>query len=195
MLCEWDEEYGDLKLLFRTYGWPHNFNLSGFDSVYTRWRGFINVKQNAAYCANDVIHAIHYLDRATEDLNSHSRRLRNGIWDRDPGKNPAVIEELNGVLNGRRLEVQRATVMLEKAIAEHGGWDGERAEMVKAWKKHFEDAIEREEKNLEWRKVEGKQFCKQEEVEEMEEKIKVLKEGLMNVDGQPMTAEEAIRAL
>lgn len=62
MVYESDEEYGDLKRLFRTYGWPHNFNSAGFDSAYTRWREFIDVKQIAAYCAKDVIHAIHHLD-------------------------------------------------------------------------------------------------------------------------------------
>ncbi|CAD6445529.1 042a63f6-cded-4602-9062-69a9447c7e06 [Sclerotinia trifoliorum] len=174
MLCECGEEYADLKLLFRTYGWPRNFNSTGFDSAYTRWREFIDIKQDAAYCAN-VIHAIHHLDCTTERLNFHSRRLRNGIWDRDP--------------------VQRATFILERTIAEHGGWDGERTEMVKAWKKYFEDSIEREEKDLKRRKGEGKNVCKQEEFRKIEEEIKVLKERLMNVDGQPMTAGEAIRSL
>lgn len=85
--------------------------------------------------------------------------------------------------------------MLERAIARHGSWKGERAEMVKTWKKHFEDAIEREDGNLMWWNGDGKKYRKQEEVEETEEKIRVLKERLMNVEGQPMTPEEAIRHL
>ncbi|TGO50866.1 hypothetical protein BCON_0174g00120 [Botryotinia convoluta] len=190
MLSEWDEEYEDLRLLFRTYGWPHNFNHTSFDSAYSRWREFLTIKSHACDSASDIIDQKLNLDSATESLNSHSKRVHMGVWDRDPGKHPEEISMLETILEENREIVNEANEMLEKAIADHGDWKGERAEMIKAWRKHFENDIEREERNLEWWRGEGKAHSKEEEIEETREKIRVLKGRLANVGEQPVSVEE-----
>ncbi|TGO21917.1 hypothetical protein BPAE_0193g00030 [Botrytis paeoniae] len=195
MLSEWDEEYEDLRLLFRTYGWPHNFNHTSFDSAYSRWREFLTIKSHACDSASEIIDQKLNLDSATESVSSHSKRVHMGVWDRDPGKHPEEISMLGTILEENREIVNEANEMLQKAIADHGDWKGERAEMIKAWRKHFENDIEREEGNLEWWRGEGKAHCKEEELEETREKISVLKERLANVEEQPILVEEVIRSL
>ncbi|KAF7925816.1 hypothetical protein EAE99_005851 [Botrytis elliptica] len=192
MLSEWDEDYEDLRLLFRTYGWPHNFNHTSFDSAYSRWREFSTIKNHACDSASDIINQKLNLDSATESLNSHSRRLRMGVWDSDPNKEPEDVIMLNIILEKKRKLVNDLNEVLKRAIADHGDWKGERAEMVKAWKKHFENDIEWEERNLEWWRGDGKAHCKEEEIEETREKIRVLKGRLANVGKQPISVEEVI---
>lgn len=99
------------------------------------------------------------------------------------------------ILDEKGKLVNDANEMLERAIANHGDWKGERAEMIKAWKKHFEEDIEREEGNLEWRRGDGKAQYKEEEIEETRERIRVFKERLANVEEQPISVEEVIRSL
>ncbi|KAF7954583.1 hypothetical protein EAE96_005703 [Botrytis aclada] len=195
MLSEWDQEYEDLRLLFRTYGWPHNFNHTSFDSTYSRWREFLTIKSQACETASYIIDQKLNLDRATESLNSHSKRVRMGVWDRDPGKQPEEISMLENILKEKRELVNEANKMLEKAIADHGDWKGERAEMIKAWRKYFENDIEREEVNLEWWRREGKAHSKKGAIEETREKIRVLKEKLVSVEEQPISVEEVIESL
>lgn len=70
-------QYEDLiRLLFRTYGWPHNFNHTSFDSVYSRWREFLAIKNRASASASDITNQKLNLDSVTESLKFHSRRLR-----------------------------------------------------------------------------------------------------------------------
>lgn len=42
----------------------------------------------------------------------------------------------------------QATIMLRAVVARHGDWNGARREMIKAWKKYFEEAVELQEKDL-----------------------------------------------
>ncbi|TGO42404.1 hypothetical protein BHYA_0009g00830 [Botrytis hyacinthi] len=195
MLSEWDEDYEDLRLLFRTYGWPHNFNHTSFDSAYSSWREFLAIKNHACDSASDITNQKFNLDSVTESLNFHSRRLRMGVWDRNPNKEPGEVMMLNIILDEKVKFVNDTNELLEKAIANHGDWEGERAEMIKAWKKHFEEDIKREEGNLEWWRGDGKAHCKEEEIEETRERIHVLKERLANVEEQPISVEEVIRSL
>ncbi|KAF7898612.1 hypothetical protein EAF00_005058 [Botryotinia globosa] len=102
MLSEWDEDvflfppkvistlsvYEDLRLLFRTYGWPHNFNHTSFDSAYSRWREFLAIKNHACDSASDIMNQKFNLDSVAESLNAHSRRVRMRVWGRNPDKDP-----------------------------------------------------------------------------------------------------------
>ncbi|KAM0160359.1 hypothetical protein ACHAPG_003019 [Botrytis cinerea] len=195
MLSEWDEEYEDLRLLFRTCGWPHNFNGTSFDSIHTRWCEFLTIKRHACDSASDIIYQKLNLDKVTESLNSHSRRVRMGVWDCDPDKDREDILMLENTLEDKRELVNEANKLLEKAIADYGDWKGERAEMMKAWRKHFENEIKREEGNLEWWRGEGKAHSKEEEIKETQEKVSVLKRRLAKVEEEPISVEEVIRSL
>lgn len=118
-----------------------------------------------------------------------------GVWDCDPDKDSEDILMLENTLEDKRELVNEANELLEEAIADHGDWKGERAEMMKAWRKHFENEIKREEGNLEWWREEGKAHSKEEEIKETQEKVSVLKGRLAKVEEEPISVEEVIRSL
>lgn len=89
--------------------------------------------------------------------------------------------------------LEKAPELLKTAIAEHGGWDGEEAELFKAWKRErVEDDHERRKENLQCSKIEdGKKYNTQETIRTQQESIRMQKEKMLNVGAQPMTMEEA----
>ncbi|TGO82343.1 hypothetical protein BPOR_0855g00020 [Botrytis porri] len=138
--------------------------------------------------------------RVTKISDSSSEPTAGPITSTTPASTLPTPASANVILlniileEGRKLVID-ANEMLEQAIADHGYWKGERAEMVKAWKKHFENGIEREEGNLDWWRGEGKAYCEEEEIEKTREMIRVLKGRLANVEEEPISVEEVIRSL
>ncbi|PQE05804.1 centromere kinetochore component CENP-T domain-containing protein [Rutstroemia sp. NJR-2017a BVV2] len=192
ILRECDEEFYDVKLLFLTYGWPNNFDSSGFDDAYVRLREFFVIRSTTVAGARHVMHVLGEIQKAEEDLARHSRRLHDGVWDHDPNKSRSEIRKLERLRRVKTQTLEKIRARFEDVKLASGGWESEEEQIWKTWRKYLEDNIRRAQKDLTYRTGPGSQNYSKEQVSEQEEKVATFKKRLENVHQEPTNVEMAI---
>ncbi|PQE04757.1 hypothetical protein CJF30_00004538 [Rutstroemia sp. NJR-2017a BBW] len=182
----------DMKLLFLTYGWPDNFDASGFDDAYVRLREFFVIRSDTVAGARPIIHALREVQQAEEDLARHSRRLHNGVWDRFPNKRRVQIRKLERLTRGKTQRLESVRAKFEEVKLASGGWESEEEQIRKTWRKYLRDRIRHAQNNLTFMTGRGSHLYSKEQISEQEEEVATLQKRLENVHEEPTSVEMAI---
>jgi hypothetical protein len=181
-----------MKVLFLTYGWPNNFDACGFDDAYVRLREFFRIRRETVEGAQDVLCVLGEMRKAEEDLARHSRRLHDGVWDRDPNKPRTEVRKLEKLTRAKTQALERIRANFEDVKLGAGGWGSEEEEIRKTWRKYLEDAVRRAQDNLTYMGGPRSQHYNEEQVSAQEEKVAMAKKRLENVNEEPTSVEMAI---
>ncbi|KAM3075137.1 hypothetical protein ACMFMG_007406 [Clarireedia jacksonii] len=192
MLNYRDSEYYDMKLLFLTYGWPNNFDASGFDDAYVRLREFSKIRDDTVDGAREVLHVLGEMQKAEDALMRHSRRLHNGVWDHSITKSRKEIKRLENEHRKLNKTVEKIRSELEHVKLSHGGWESEEEEIRKIWRRNLKKQLQQAQDDLTYMTGPGSEYSNNEQVSAQEEKIAMITKRLENVNEEPTSVEMAI---
>jgi hypothetical protein len=181
-----------MKLLFLTYGWPDNFDASGFDDAYVRLREFFEIRSDTVAGARDIMHALREVQQAEEDLARHSRRLHDGVWDRVPDKSRFQIRKLERLTRVKTQRLESVRAKFEDVKLGSGGWESEEEEIRKTWRKYLEGRIRHAQNDLTFMTGRGSQLYSTEQVSKQEEEVATFQKRLENVHEEPTSVQMAI---
>lgn len=184
-----------MKLLFRTYGWPNDFDAGGFETAYVRLREFFTIRRDTVEAAQYVLHAITEMRKAEENLLRHSRRLYDGVWDHDRNKDQTEIARLETETIQKSRDLENARASLQSVKIGHGGWDSEEEEVRKTWRKYLENQLKGNQDDLTYMTGAGSEHYNQDQVSAQEVKVAMAKKRLENVHEEPTSVEMAIMPL
>ncbi|RFU25799.1 hypothetical protein B7463_g10539, partial [Scytalidium lignicola] len=191
-----DEEWSELRTIFLEFGWPDNFDGPSFDDAMHRYYEFSKVRREM----NDLefqfkVREDFYKSGMKQYQELLQRKNSNGVWDNDPNKSPAEIEELEEQVRNAKEAIERCKDEYEemKKDYEASMYRDADTKWNIAWYSHFRELYRYNLHNYEWMTGQGKAHVTEEDLENTRQKMDRLKYRMENVSKEPRTVMKAIK--
>ena len=186
----------ELEILFRTYGWPDNFDGPGFDIGAKCYKEFCRVRSRAHETQNELKQCLHSSAYADSEVEKKSARVTEALQDANmDGEQLASLKQQLGYAEDGAKRASEELATAKEAVGELGEV-GEDVLMQRAWESQLQGDATWLQRNIDFfarKELEDGKPPEGSNIEEAKEQMKALKAAISNAHIHPKTLEDAIR--